>query len=83
MIMINTFAYNVASSVEVFKTDILRQTDAEQVAAVLHSFFRNCRISFDLEDCDRVLRVQGEKINTEIIISLVQQQGFNCRLLEN
>lgn len=46
--------------VEVFKTNVESAAQAAAVVHVLHACFGQLeRVSFDLHDCDRVLRVQA------------------------
>jgi len=41
-----------------------------------------CRISFDLDDCDKVLRVEGENVCNDKIIGLLAGLGYHCHSLE-
>ena len=41
-----------------------------------------CRINFDLDDCDNVLRVEAEHICPETIIVLMKAYGFRIEILE-
>jgi len=34
--------------------------------------------NFDLEDCDKILRVETEKVTPETVITLLKSQGFEC-----
>jgi hypothetical protein len=69
--------------VEVFKTDIGIMAEAERITSLLLQRFPGSRASIDLEDCDKVLRVEGLDICPEKIIHLVQQNGFYCNVLED
>ena len=68
--------------VEVYKTNVTALTDAREIIAVLKSHFPETRINFDLDDCDKILRVEGPEIPTEMIAELVSQKGFACKALE-
>jgi len=68
--------------VEVFKTDIHQQKQALRLLAVLSQKFPRCRINFDLEDCDRILRVEGDEIAREKIIELFASNGCQCDVLD-
>lgn len=70
-------------TVEVFKTNINKTKDAEQVAKMLAGVLPAGKISFDLEDCDRILRVEAVtgQINCRQVITLVQKNGFACEAL--
>ena len=66
---------------EVFKTTVQKPAESEWLIRMLLSHFPNTRINFDLEDCDRILRVEGQGFCTERIASLVTEAGFSCELL--
>lgn len=70
-------------TVEVFKTNINKIKDAKLVAKVLANVLPACKINFDLEDCDRILRIEVVKgqINCRQVITLVQKNGFACEVL--
>lgn len=68
--------------VEVFKTDIPDATAAAVLQELLVLQMPLCRISFDLDDCDKVLRVEGENVCNDKIISLLAGLGYNCHSLE-
>ena len=46
-------------SVEVFHTDLATPAQADTVQRALQAQFPALRVAFDLDDCDRVLRVQS------------------------
>ena len=41
------------------KTDVQDQLVARQIIYFLQQTFSHCRINFDLDDCDRVLRIES------------------------
>jgi predicted RNA-binding protein YlqC (UPF0109 family) len=49
---------------------------------ILSQAFPSFKINFDLSDCDKVLRVEGENITALRIMTLVKEQGFTCEILE-
>jgi hypothetical protein len=67
--------------VEVFKTDLAVESQSKDVVEMLRLHFPACIINFDLEDCDKVLRVEGIEINNGKIISLLNEKGFHCEEL--
>jgi hypothetical protein len=69
------------SMVEVFKTDVGKSKEVI-LLALLETTFPHCRINFDLEDCDRVLRVEGQNICSDTVISLLNTHGCYCAILE-
>ena len=67
--------------VEVFKTNVQQHEQADQLASVLRSRFDFCKINFDLDDCDKILRVEGKQISVETIIEILSTQGLECEVL--
>lgn len=65
-------------TVEVFKTNVNHPSEALVLTTILQQYFPGSKISFDLEDCDKVLRVQGNNISTEIVLMIVCTNGFRC-----
>ena len=45
------------TEVDVFKTTVKREEDAAEIINLLKDYFPHHRISFDLEDCDKILRI--------------------------
>ena len=67
--------------VEIFKTNVENAWHAEQIIALLRVHFPAFLINFDLHDCDKILRVKGEFIPVEEIVSLVAANGVECSVL--
>jgi hypothetical protein len=67
--------------VEVFKTNVQYRELAEQLVSILRSRFAFCKINFDLEDCDKILRVEGKQICVETIIEILSNHGLECEVL--
>jgi hypothetical protein len=68
--------------IEVFKTDVEEVYHAKNVIALLLQHFPGSKINFDLHDCDKILRVEGENFVVEKVIGLVAESGFTCNVLE-
>ena len=47
--------------IEVFRTDVADPAQAAAVRRALQARFPGLRVAFDLDDCDRVLRVQSPR----------------------
>ncbi len=74
--------YNIyAKMIEVFKTNIQNGEDAQQVERVLLHHLPPMRINFDLDDCDRILRIEAEVISIHEIIRLLTSMNFLCEVL--
>ena len=67
---------------EVFKTNVRSIRKAKLIIQKLEEEFPAHKINFDLSDCDKILRVQGENILENKIISVVTALNYKCRVLE-
>ena len=68
--------------VEVFKTNVQKKAQSKMLLCILSEAFPPFKINFDLSDCDKVLRVEGENIEPLPIMILVKEYGFTCELLD-
>lgn len=70
--------------VEVFKTNVHHSDHARVLAEELHTRSRAYRVSFDLSDPDRILRVQcaDETIDADLIIQFLDTFGFEAEVLD-
>jgi hypothetical protein len=71
--------------VEVYKTNVQFEHQALVVIDFLSGHFPMFRLNFDLEDCDRVLRVEGNNFapgifmrGVELIINIQYTVWFTC-----
>jgi hypothetical protein len=71
------------NSIEVFKTNVKRKKDAQRLASALHSRFPKYKINFDMDDCDRILRVEtrGEMVNAKEIMKVMKKEKVLCEVL--
>ena len=67
--------------VEVFKTDVAHPTQAAVMLELLSWHYPGCRISFDLDDCDRILRIEGDAVKPERVAALLNSNGHHCQVL--
>ena len=68
--------------VEVFKTNVRSIRKAKLVIQKLEEEFPAHKINFDLDDCDKILRVEGENIEVEKIVRLLEENDYRCELLK-
>jgi hypothetical protein len=68
--------------VEVFKTNVQKKTESKMLLSVLSETFPLFKMNFDLSDCDKVLRVEGENMEALSIMILVKKYGFMCEVLD-
>lgn len=45
--------------IEIFRTNVEDESTADRTVNALHENFKNVIANFDLEDCDRILRVES------------------------
>lgn len=66
--------------VEVFKTNVTKPADADMLISELHNAFPFYKVNFDLDDCDRILRVKSlsTQINPFPIMVLLKEFGFQA-----
>lgn len=69
--------------VEVFKTNVISKREAQVISEDLASFFPNWKIKFDLEDCDKILRIDSgsEPVITEHVKNIVTRFGYTAEPL--
>lgn len=65
-------------TVEIFRTNVKSEYEADLVLTLLKQSLPQLKINFDLDDCDNILRVAGEAISTEYIITVLNDLGFEC-----
>jgi hypothetical protein len=68
--------------VEVFKTNVQQKKQARKLFDILSTQFPLLKINFDLEDCDKILRVEGQNIPREKIVKLLSGNGYRCEVLD-
>lgn len=67
----------------IFKTSIRDKSDISVLRPVLTPLIHDGRWSVDLEDCDKILRIESDMINVETVSSLLNRLGFACSELED
>jgi hypothetical protein len=68
--------------VEVFKTNVQKKIQSKMLLCILSETFPSFKINFDLSDCDKVLRVEGDNMEVLPIMILVKEHGFTCEILD-
>lgn len=68
--------------VEIFRTNVMSADASEMLLGKLSAHLPGCRLNFDLDDCDKILRAEGEIIDAAAIIGMLQADGFECELLD-
>ncbi len=68
--------------VEVFITNVESKEKANSILHELEILFPEYIVNFDLEDHDKILRIESKNINTECIIETLNKKNINCEILE-
>lgn len=71
--------------VEVFKTDVHDPDYALLIQQLLQTVFVGYEVSFDLEDCDKILRVKSDHQMVKVLdlIDFLEQMGVQAEVLED
>ncbi|MFL5764465.1 MAG: hypothetical protein ACJ77K_11035 [Bacteroidia bacterium] len=71
--------------IEVFKTNVQSEEDAQLILRDYSALFPGWKIGFDLDDCDKILRIDSGKDTILIpeIQNIIQKFGFTADLLQN
>ncbi len=67
--------------VEVFTTNVDREDQSDTLVMKLLPCFPGTKINFDLEDRDKILRVEGD-CSTAKIMEVLHAYGYRCSILE-
>jgi hypothetical protein len=69
--------------IEVFKTNVEHSFHADMLVDEIHQTFSDYSANFDLEDCDKILRVENSDgvIEPSALIDLLKNFGFYAEVL--
>ena len=69
--------------VEVFKTNVEDSSHADVLVDQIHKTYTHYRANFDLEDCDKILRVECKisEIEPSPLINLLNEFGYDAEIL--
>lgn len=65
----------------VFKTNVRYKKNIHEVAVRLDQFTDINRWNFDLQDKDKILRVETADLSAEVIENTLKQAGYYCKEL--
>ena len=66
----------------VFKTSVKIKNQVKKLASVINTILPPDRWNFDLDDCDRILRVDSDENIVPVITDLLQGHRYYCEELE-
>ncbi len=68
-------------TIEVYKTNVQCPEQAKELVQLLLSHFPSSDINFDLDDCDRILRVKHRGTPLRNVSQVLAERGFLCEEL--
>jgi exoribonuclease R len=71
--------------VEIFKTNVRKRGEANLLIEQIERTFPECKASFDLEDCDHVLRIHcaSREVKVDRLIALLNNFGYEAEILSD
>ncbi|MFC4873431.1 hypothetical protein [Negadavirga shengliensis] len=68
----------------VFKTSVQEEREIQELQPALDRLiYQQGRWNFDLEDCDKILRVEAGGISTDMLINILKSAGYYCEELKD
>ncbi len=67
----------------VFRTSVETPQGVRILRPLLDSVAGRGRWNFALDDCDKILRIDSMKVNAQVAIRLLKDNGYECSELEN
>jgi hypothetical protein len=64
--------------ISVFKTTVCSISQIQVLKPQLDKLFLFGKWNFDLEDCDKILRIDSNSVISDIVIKLLQDNGYDC-----
>lgn len=65
----------------VFKTSVKTKKLVQQLKPFLNNSLQQSKWNFDLEDCDKILRIDSPTEISEAVNRLLHDKGFDCEEL--
>ncbi|HEX5023630.1 MAG TPA: hypothetical protein VFV68_00070 [Agriterribacter sp.] len=69
--------------IEVFKTNVTNEEYASMLVNMIHQNFTGYTANFDLQDCDKILRIVNTtgSVRAGAVINFLKGFGFNAEIL--
>ncbi|HTA26169.1 MAG TPA: hypothetical protein VK809_00150 [Bacteroidia bacterium] len=69
--------------IEIFKTNVGNKRAAKVILEEIGLHHPDYKCNFDLEDCDKVLRIENASGNIDagLIIEILHTRSYNCEIL--
>jgi hypothetical protein len=74
--------YKRLPMIEVFKTNVENHDQAIMLLDRIHQAFADYKANFDLQDCDKILRVKSSAhVQADCLINVLKDFGFHAEVL--
>ena len=70
-------------NVLVFKTTVRDKTDISKLQPYIDDVVKDGKWNFDLEDCDKIFRVETDDNLNNSLVFLFNANGYSCEELED
>ena len=67
--------------IEVYRTTVTDFDESQLLIKLLQDVMLGAEVTFDLEDCDKVLRIKADYIDRNQVISILSRYNYECELL--
>lgn len=68
-------------NIESYKTDVKTKEDANFIVLLLQFVISDCKMNFDLDDHNHVLKIETSRDIKELVYGVFNKQGFYCQKL--
>lgn len=68
-------------NIESYKTDVKTKEDANFIVILLQFVISDCKMNFDLEDQNHILKIETSRDIKELVYGVFNKQGFYCQKL--
>ena len=71
-------------TVEIFKTNVLSENAAQSILNQIEALHPHYKCNFDLDDCDKVLRIESASgnVDSSVIFNVLEKNNFTGSILE-
>jgi len=74
----------MSSIVEVFQTNVESESIAQTILSEINYLFPELQVNFDLEDCDRILRLVTPSYDyVPQVVAILDRSGYRCEVLRD
>lgn len=65
----------------IYRTNINNRNQFQVVTLLLSKLFQDLRVNIDLEDSEKVLRLEGKEIISDMVITSLERIGVECQVM--